>query len=231
MNAGDAVLIEAEDLRKVYHAGASAVVALRGATFSLRRGEFACLVGPSGSGKSTLLHLLGGLLTPTAGRLRVAGLDVGRATPAERAVLRRRHVGFVFPSDNLSPVLRLRENVELALALRGARGPLDAQADRLLARFGLAALAHRFPSTLSTGEAQRGAIVRAAAGGPSLLLADEPTAHLDAEGSVRLLDLFAEIREAGEVTLLVATHDERLARPADRVLRMEDGHLLDEGAP
>jgi putative ABC transport system ATP-binding protein len=161
----------------------------------------------------------------------VAGLEVGQATPAERAAFRRRHLGFVFPSDNLSPVLSLCENVELALALRGARGGVRAQADRLLSRFGLDALADRFPTTLSSGEAQRGAIVRAAAGGPSLLLADEPTAHLDAEGAARLLDLFAEIREGGEVTLVVATHDERLARPADRVLRMEDGSLWEEGAP
>ncbi|OGP86764.1 MAG: hypothetical protein A2Y95_12615 [Deltaproteobacteria bacterium RBG_13_65_10] len=232
MNAGDPLLLDAKHLRKVYHAGSGAeVMALRDATFTLRRGEFACLLGPSGSGKSTLLHLLAGLLTPTSGSLRVAGLDVGRATPTQRAALRRRHVGFVFPSDNLSPVLLLRENVQLTLALRGAPTGTALEANRLLSRFGLAALGDRFPSTLSTGEAQRGAIVRAVAGGPSLLLADEPTAHLDAQGAKQLLDLFAEIREQGEVSVLVATHDERLARPAGRVLRMEDGRLLEEGAP
>jgi len=223
------LLVEARELSKTYRpeGPGAAVHALRSATLTLRRGEFACLLGPSGSGKSTLLHLLGGLLTPTGGGLRVAGVDLVCASRAERAQLRRRQLGFVFPSDNLSPLLRLRENVELALALRGRD---SREAAVLLGRLGLAELGGRFPETLSTGEAQRGAVARAVAGDPALLLADEPTAHLDGRAAAALIDLLLEIHHAGRMALLLATHDERLIRPATRRLRLEDGRLVEGGA-
>ena len=222
------LLIEARDLSKTYRSEGPgpAVHALRSVTLTLRRGEFVCLLGPSGSGKSTLLHLLGGLLTPTSGSLRVAGVDLTRAPRAQRARLRRRSLGFVFSSDNLSPLLRLRENVELALALRGRDGH---EAGALIERLGLAQLGDRYPSALSTGEAQRGALARAIAGEPALLLADEPTAHLDGRAAAGLIDLLAEIHRAGRMGLLLATHDERLLTPATRHLRLEDGRLLEAG--
>jgi putative ABC transport system ATP-binding protein len=198
-----------------------------GGSFDLVPGELTLLMGPSGSGKTTLLSILGCILNPTSGSLRIAGMSTDGLDAEGMANLRRQHVGFVFQAYNLVPTLTALENVMLALDLRGA-----ARADAPdLAAEALAAvkLSHResaSPSKLSGGEKQRVAIARALAGSPSVILADEPTAALDAENGMAVMELLAEVAKDTRRGVLAVTHDHRTLEYADRIIRIEDGRIV-----
>ena len=216
-----------EGVVKAY-AGVPPVRALRGVDLSLGTGEFCLVKGPSGSGKSTLLSIVGGLEEAGEGSVRVMGEDLRCRAPRDLAEFRLRHVGFVFQDYRLLEALTVLENVELPLSLLPIRGgERRARAAALLGRLGLGERLGTRPAVLSGGEKQRVAIARALAGGPDLVLADEPTAHLDTAGGGEVVDLLRSMAAERGTTVLLATHDSRLARHADRVLRMEDGRMLD----
>jgi ABC-type lipoprotein export system ATPase subunit len=214
--------LELTAVRKVYRQGADDVVVLDGVSLQIAQGEFVSLVGPSGSGKSTLLHLAGGLDTPTAGHVRIAGTDLSTLGAGDLARLRRRSVGFIFQFFQLLPTLTVTENVDLPLIFDGKRG---GGTTALLERIGLADKADRLPGELSGGEMQRVAIARSLVAGAPLILADEPTGNLDASNATEVLNLLTEqVRTVG-ASLLLVTHDAAAAARADRVLTIEDGRL------
>jgi putative ABC transport system ATP-binding protein len=202
------------------------VVALDGVGLDVREGEFVALVGPSGSGKSTLLNLVGGLDRPEGGTIQVADLELGGAGEAQLVHYRREQVGFIFQSFNLLPMRSAVENVEMPLIL-SAMKPRErrARALALLDSVRLSARAHHKPSELSGGEMQRVAVARALANQPMLLLADEPTGNLDSQTGQGILDLLREAVASQGVTLLLVTHDLRVASYADRIVHMLDGRI------
>lgn len=217
----------ATDVTKRYFDGDTKVLAVDHVTLSIARGELVVLRGTSGSGKTTLLGLLGGLVAPTQGDVRVAGKSVVHLRDHHRTQWRRRHVGFVFQELQLVRGMSLRENVLLPFApLGGASKDDAARADALLTRFGLAPKRDSRVEKLSGGERQRGALARALILEPEVLLLDEPTAHVDADNAARILELLAEEKSRGRA-VLATTHDPRLAEDArvDRVLVMEGGRL------
>lgn len=219
-------LIQTRALSRHYRVGQENVAALAGVDLSVGRGEFVALVGPSGSGKSTLLNLLGGLDRPTSGQVRVADLELGSAREAQLVAYRRERVGFVFQSFNLLPMRSAVENVEMPLILGGAKTKeRRARAMELLQSVGLGARAHHKPSEMSGGEMQRVAVARALANRPMLLLADEPTGNLDTRTGQGILDLLREAVSAGNVTLVLVTHDLRVASYAARIIHMLDGRI------
>ena len=223
------VLAEARGLWKWYGRGEARVAALRGVSLQVRRGEMLAVVGPSGSGKSVLLMILGGVEAPDRGGVVVDGVEVSRLPPRARAAWRRRSVGFVFQFFHLVPTLTALENVLLAMELAGrprGRGERLERARKLLAMVGLEGKESRFPGELSGGEQQRVAIARALAHEPLLVLADEPTANLDTENKLRVVELLREAADSGQ-TVVFATHDERLASSADRVVRLVDGRVVE----
>ena len=222
-------LLEAENVSKVLGSGAARVAALKGVSLALNGGELTLLMGPSGSGKTTLLSILGCMLTPTEGTVRVCGHSTGGAGPEDLALLRREHVGFVFQSFHLFPTLSATDNVRLALDIRGEPSrAAKIRSREALAKVGLSHKTKSFPRELSGGEQQRVAIARAIVGNPSIILADEPTAALDGENGRAIMQILAEIaRERGHAVLIV-THDPRLLPFADRVVHIEDGRIIGE---
>jgi putative ABC transport system ATP-binding protein len=216
----------AEDVTKTFREGRETVKVLKGASLHLAAGEVLALEGPSGSGKTTLLSILGCLLSATSGRVEVAGKAVDAAKPAKLQAVRRQHIGFVFQQFNLFPALTALENVEYALNLKGVLGD-DAtrQAQSLIERVGLTDRARFLPRDLSGGQKQRVAIARALAASPSVVLADEPTANLDAGVAAQILDLFRELARSEGRSLLIVTHDPKVRRVADRVVHIEDGRI------
>jgi len=222
-------LVEAVNVAKNLGSGAARVAALRGVSLTLNGGELTLLMGPSGSGKTTLLSILGCMLTPTEGTVRICGHSTDGAGPEDLALLRRKHVGFVFQSFHLFPTLSATDNVRLALDVRGEPSrPARARSREALARVGLAHKAKVFPRELSGGEQQRVAIARAIVGAPSIILADEPTAALNGENGQAIMTILAEIaRERGHAVLIV-THDPRILPFADRVVHIEDGRIVGE---
>jgi len=233
MVAGDnpAALVETRGLRREYRVGPSVVHALDGVDLEVRRGEFLAVVGVSGSGKSTLLHLLGGLDTPTTGRVSVEGRDLASLSAFERTLYRRTTVGFVFQSYYLVPSLTAAENVALALTFQGTFGQQRRRsAAEALGRVGLEHRADHRPSQLSGGEQQRVALARAIVHRPPLLLADEPTGNLDRATAAEVMSLIAGIHEQLGTTVVMVTHDEETAsQVADRTVRLRDGRLVDGG--
>jgi putative ABC transport system ATP-binding protein len=223
-------VIEARDVVKRLGTGASQVQALQGVSLSLAGGEVALLMGPSGSGKTTLLSVLGCILTPTEGTVRVLGKSTTGARPGDLARFRRNHLGFVFQSYHLFPTLNALDNVRLALDVRGepARSAI-AKARDVLATVGLAHKVDAFPSELSGGEQQRVAIARAIVGSASAILADEPTGALDSENGLAVMTILSRIAQDSSRGVLVVTHDTRLAPFATRIIHMEDGRICDEG--
>jgi putative ABC transport system ATP-binding protein len=219
-------LLEAVDVAKDLGSGAARVAALKGVTLSLNCGELTLLMGPSGSGKTTLLSILGCMLTPTDGTVRICGRSTAGLGPEEMAQLRRQHVGFVFQSFHLFPTLSATDNVRLALDVRGdpARAA-RAKSKEALARVGLANKAMALPRVLSGGEQQRVAIARAIVGNPSVILADEPTAALDGENGRAIMKILAEIASEPARAVLIVTHDPRLLPFADRIVHIEDGRI------
>jgi putative ABC transport system ATP-binding protein len=224
-------IIEAENVGQTLGTGAARVEALKNVTLSLDGGKVTVLMGPSGSGKTTLLSVLGCLLTPTAGAVRVCGMVTHDATPEQLAKIRRQHIGFVFQSYHLFPTLTAAENVQLALDVRGERGPKAVGKSReVLARVGLAHKSAAFPRELSGGEQQRVAIARAIVAEPSAILADEPTAALDTANGQATMAILAAIGKEQNRAVLVVSHDRRLTAFADRVVTIEDGALVHEDA-
>ena len=215
------------DLRKDYPMHAQAVHALRGVSLEVRPGEYVAISGPSGSGKSTLLQLIGGIDTPTSGVVELLGTRLDTLSDRELTRLRLTRLGFIFQRFHLLPVLTAQENVELPMAEAGlARRQRQARALELLAYVGLEHRAAHRATQLSGGEMQRVAIARALANEPALLLADEPTGELDAATGDEILALFSRLNRDG-TTLVVVTHDERLAGQAGRVIHMLDGRICD----
>jgi putative ABC transport system ATP-binding protein len=216
----------AEDVTKTFREGRETVQVLKGATLHLAPGEVLALEGPSGSGKTTLLSILGCLLSATSGRVEVAGKLVDATKSAKLQAVRRQHIGFVFQQFNLFPALSALENVEYALNLKGVLGDAASnQARELIGRVGLADRARFLPRDLSGGQKQRVAIARALAAAPSVVLADEPTANLDASVATQILDLFRELAKSEGRSLLIVTHDPKVRRIADRVVHIEEGRI------
>ena len=218
--------VVAEDVTKTFREGRETVAVLKGASLELEAGEVVALEGPSGSGKTTFLSILGCLLGATGGRVEIAGQRVEAAKPAKLQDVRRRHIGFVFQQFNLFPALTALENVEYALNLKGVMGrDAEKQARELVERVGLADRARFLPRDLSGGQKQRVAIARALAASPSIVLADEPTANLDTSVAGQILDLFSELARRENRSLLIVTHDPKVRRVADRVVRIDDGRI------
>jgi putative ABC transport system ATP-binding protein len=222
-------LLEAVDVVKQLGSGAGAVQALKGVSLRLTGGQMTLLMGPSGSGKTTLLCILGCMLTPTSGTVRVRGQSTDGAGPEELAKLRREHVGFVFQSYHLFPTLTAIDNVRLVLDVRGERSRKAVEkAKNALDRVGLSHKLKSFPRELSGGEQQRVAIARAIVGSPSVILADEPTAALDSENGQAIMKTLSEIAKDKTHGVLVVTHDPRILPYANRVVHIEDGRIVGE---
>lgn len=225
--------VEVVGASKTYGADHTAVQALQPATMALAQGEFVSLVGPSGSGKTTVLSIIGGLLKPTSGEVRIAGTRIDSMRPAALTRFRASHIGFVFQGSNLVPFLTARENVIYAATLldrkdqRRSRKAAHARADGLLDELGLADRAAALPSEMSGGERQRVAIARAFMNDPDLLLVDEPTAALDSKRGREVVEMLAhEVKQRGKTAVMV-THDVRMTEYTDRVIKIADGVVED----
>jgi putative ABC transport system ATP-binding protein len=222
-------LLEVRSLTKCFSQGQSQVHALRQVDLTVARGEFAALVGPSGSGKTTLLNLIGALDVPTSGEVWVNGTSLSSLSARERALFRLTQLGFVFQAYNLVPVLSALENVELILILRGVSAKrAREQSKQYLAWVGLSEVGHRRPGALSGGQQQRVAVARALAAEPALVLADEPTANLDAANATGLLDIMHELCREQNTTFLFSTHDPRVMARAERIITLEDGAIVSD---
>src|SRR5258706_1461898 len=215
-----------KDMRKTYRVGGSPVQALRGVDIEVAAGEMLALTGPSGSGKSTLLNLCGLVDTPDSGTRAIAGLALDRYSAAQLTRLRRQRIGFVFQSFNLVPVMSAYENVEYPLLLLGvSSAERKKKIQDALGRVGLAELGHRLPDALSGGQRQRVAIARALVKAPALVIADEPTGNLDSATAMQIVELLRELTRERGVAAVIATHDERMTRHCDRMLRLVDGEM------
>jgi putative ABC transport system ATP-binding protein len=224
-------ILAARDLRKDFPMNGEAVHALRGASLTVQAGEYVAIVGPSGSGKSTLLQIVGGIDSPSGGSVEILGTRLENLDDRQLTRLRLTRLGFVFQRFHLLPVLSARENVELPMAEAGLKAPQrHARARELLEYVGLGHREGHRATQLSGGEMQRVAIARALANRPAVLLADEPTGELDAATGREILDLFRRLNRDG-TTLVVVTHDERLAEQAGRVVHMLDGRIVTDTAP
>lgn len=219
-------VIRLENVWKHYRVGESVVKALDEVELTVRRGEYVAIMGPSGSGKSTMMNILGCLDTPTGGHYYLGGTDVSGMDDDSLSEVRNREIGFVFQSFNLLPRYSALENVELPLLYAGvSKAERVRRAQEELRRVGLAErMAHR-PSELSGGQRQRVAIARALVVRPSIILADEPTGNLDTNTSLEIMDLFEEIHSGGN-TVIMVTHEEDIARYAQRIVRLRDGHII-----
>ena len=221
--------LEAENVTKELGKGAGKVMALKGVNLRLIPGELTLLMGPSGSGKTTLLSILGCILTPTSGIIRIQGQSTEGLSPERLADLRRKNMGYIFQSYNLFPTLNALENVRIALDVLGQKGyPAAQRAEEVLHEVGLGARLQHFPSHLSGGEQQRVAVARAIASSPTIVLADEPTAALDSENGHAVMALLARIAKEQNRSVLAVTHDPRTLGYADRVVRIEDGIIVGE---
>ena len=225
-HADPAVIVEG--VTRVFGEGAAERRALDGASLTVRRGEFVAVMGASGSGKSTLLHILGGVDAPTAGRVVVDGMDLSTLGPDALALFRRHTVGLVYQAHNLVPFLTARDNIELPLRFDGA-GPGPSEVAELLDLLDIADCEQSLPSELSGGQQQRVAIARALAAKPAVVLADEPTGSLDRANGGRVVQLLGRARDRFGTTVVLVTHDESVAAAADRVVRISDGRVVEEG--
>lgn len=218
-------VLEVKDLCKVYGEGDTAVHAVDHVSFEVEKGEFVAIVGASGSGKSTLMNLIGGIDRPTAGKVMIDGEDLYALSENERAIFRRRNIGMIFQFYNLIPTLTAEENIMLPFLL-DKRRPEKAKVKDLLALLGLEARATHLPSALSGGQQQRVSIGRALINDPAFILADEPTGNLDSQSGREVMALLQMANRKYHQTVLLITHDERIALSADRILTIGDGKLL-----
>ena len=221
--------IEAIDLHKTYRVGKIDVPALRGASFSVQKGEFVTVVGPSGSGKSTLFYLLGGLTRANSGKVIMAGDDFATLSDAERTRMRKRKIGFVFQKFNLLPTLSARSNIAIAQEISGNGDRDPAFFLRICDLLGLTKRLNHRPSELSGGEQQRVALARALVNKPAVVLADEPTGNLDTENSNIVLKMLRQSNQELGQTVLMITHNPEAAQYGDRIIHMRDGHVVQPG--
>ncbi len=223
-------ILQAENLEKVYRVGTVDVHALRGVSMDVEEGEFVAIMGPSGCGKSTMLHLLGGLLTPTSGRIVIDDEDLTAATDARRTDIRRRKIGFVFQRFNLFPTLTAEGNLRLAERIHaGGDGGKDDHPERrreILRLLQLEDKMHHKPLELSGGEQQRVALARALVNRPAIVLADEPTGNLDSENSAIVLNMFQEMNYRFNQTIIMITHNPEAAAMCRRIIQMRDGQIV-----
>lgn len=217
-------ILEVKNLSKIYGTGETRVRALDNVSFSVNKGEFVAIVGPSGSGKSTLLHILGGVDVPTSGSVIINGEDISQLDETALAIFRRRQIGLIYQFYNLIPILTVEENLTLPLRLDG-RKPDKRQIDTLVDTLGLKERLGHLPNQLSGGQQQRVSIGRALANNPALLLADEPTGNLDSENSKEIISLLRYFNKQFNQTVIIITHDERIALSCDRVIAIEDGKI------
>lgn len=228
MNAD--VLINLQNIYKIYKTGETEVHALDGVTLEICRGEFVAIVGASGSGKTTCMNIIGCLDVPTSGNYHLAGEDVLAMDDNAKAKLRNKMLGFIFQQYNLIPKLNLCENVELAMLYAGmSAGERHKRSLQLLEKVGLADKANNVPNQLSGGQQQRVAIARALAGEPAVILADEPTGALDSQTGREVLDILRQLNQEGRTVVLI-THDNSIARQAQRIVRLEDGKIIYDGS-
>ena len=217
-------ILKVRDLVKTYGKGDNMVRALDGVSFSVEKGQFLAIIGPSGSGKSTLLHILGGVDTPTSGKVFMDGQDVYAKNEEQLAIFRRRQVGLIYQFYNLIPVLNVTENITLPVLMDGRKVD-DSRLSELLDVLGLRGREKHLPNQLSGGQQQRVSIGRALINAPAVVLADEPTGNLDSKNSQEIVELLKLSNKKYGQTLVVITHDERIALQADRVMTIEDGRI------
>lgn len=217
-------LLKIENLTKVYGSGETAVKALDQVSFSIEKGEFVAIIGPSGSGKSTLLHTLGGVDRPTSGKVFIEGTDIYSLNETKLAIFRRRQIGLIYQFYNLIPVLNVEENITLPLLLDGRKVD-TAYLNMLLLQLGLTKRTGHLPNQLSGGQQQRVSIGRALINHPAIVLADEPTGNLDSKNSSEIVELLKRFNQESHETLVIITHDERIALQANRILAIEDGKI------
>ena len=224
------IVLKTENLTKTYGSGESKVIALDNANLSVEQGEFAAIVGTSGSGKSTLLHMLGGLDRPTSGKVYVDKKDIFSLNDESLTIFRRRKIGFVFQSFNLVPTLNVYENIVFPIQLDGNK--VDERfVGEVIHSLGLKKMKKRLPNQISGGQQQRVAIARALATKPAIILADEPTGNLDTKTSQDVLSLLKVTGQKFSQTIVMITHNETIAQMADRIIRIEDGHIIKGGEP
>ena len=224
-----ASILSTKDLTKSYKIGKLEVPALRGVSLEVEEGKFVAIMGPSGCGKSTLLHLLGGLLSPTTGSIIIDGEDLALVSDAQRTDIRRRKIGFVFQRFNLFPTLTAEGNLKLAEKIHTGNGSKNSDRRKeVLKLLKLENKMHHKPLELSGGEQQRVALARAIVNRPAIILADEPTGNLDTENSEIVLEMFKELNAKFNQTIVMITHNPEAAAVCSRVIRMRDGHVVDE---
>ena len=217
-------ILEVTNLCKTYGKGDTMVKALDNVSFSVEKGEFLAIIGPSGSGKSTLLHILGGVDVPTSGSVVINQTDISNLDETALAIFRRRQIGLIYQFYNLIPILTVQENLTLPLLLDG-RKPDKKQIDTLVKRLGLENRLDHLPNQFSGGQQQRVSIGRALVNNPALMLADEPTGNLDSENSKEIISLLRQFNKEFNQTVIIITHDEKIANSADRVITIEDGKI------
>lgn len=217
-------ILEVTNLCKTYGKGDTMVKALDNVSFSVEKGEFVAIIGPSGSGKSTLLHILGGVDVPTKGSVVINQTDISNLDETALAIFRRRQIGLIYQFYNLIPILTVQENLTLPLLLDG-RKPDEKQISTLVKRLGLENRLDHLPNQLSGGQQQRVSIGRALVNNPTLMLADEPTGNLDSENSKEIISLLRQFNKDFNQTVIIITHDEKIANSADRVITIEDGKI------
>lgn len=224
--APSAIILSTRGIEMTYKTGKQFTPVLKGIDLDVKSGDIELLMGPSGSGKTTLLSIMAGILTPTAGHVRLFGQEITTLSKRKLAQFRLQNIGFVFQGFNLFPALTAAENVKLALELKGIRGPsAQEQVMHLLERVGLGDRADHLPEDLSGGQKQRVAIARALAGHPKLILADEPTAALDSHSGRRVIEILGQLAKQDGCTVVMVTHDPRIVDIADRVVYVEDGQV------
>ncbi len=218
-------ILETKNLSKIYGKGETEVKALDSVSFSVDQGEFVAIIGPSGSGKSTLLHILGGVDTATSGEVIINGTDISKLDETALAVFRRRQIGLIYQFYNLIPILTVEENLTLPLLLDGRKPDKD-QVSFLVEKLGIEKRLNHLPSELPGGQQQRVSIGRALLNNPALLLADEPTGNLDSENSREIIELLRKFNKEYKQTVIIITHDERIALSADRIIEIQDGRII-----
>ncbi|MDG2454835.1 MAG: ABC transporter ATP-binding protein [Bacteroidia bacterium] len=222
-------MIQASNIHKTYNDGIVKVHALRGIDVEIKEGEFTAIVGPSGSGKTTLLNIVGGLDTPTLGEVHISDTNIAQLSENELIDFRLNHIGFVFQSYNLIPVLTAKENVEFLMLLQKRdEEDRNERTTKLLKAVGLEDQINKKPNEMSGGQQQRVAVARALASKPDFVLADEPTANLDSKSTANLLDIMLRLNEEENITFVFSTHDQRVIDRAKRVITVEDGKIISD---
>ncbi len=224
-------VIKTESLNKTYTSGEIKVEAVKDININIDKGEFAAIIGPSGSGKTTLLNLIGGLDNPSAGSVSLGGKKISSMDGNELSDYRRDHIGFIFQSYNLIPVLTVKENIEYIMMIQGIpTGERHKRVMEILKNIGLEGMENRIPSRLSGGQQQRVAVARAVIAEPDIVLADEPTANLDSGTGSALLDMMRELNEKLGITFLFSTHDNMIMERAKRLIVLKDGQVLEDNS-